>query len=165
MLYLIIFILFSSNIFLFFKVRKLEDKITGTYSSIRILSEHCDRNIKNIEQIKQKREENRKTYRYNREERYSKRYNREEKDFVYFMYSEEVDAIKIGVSKHPRIRLRQIRKRNHFRKYLSDVKIIKIEEGGFPREKELHGIFAESRIDGSEWFKPTVELTEYIGEK
>lgn len=82
---------------------------------------------------------------------------------VYFFHCQ--GFVKIGYSKDPLSRLRQIRSMDGT-KYpdgmdCSTATLITTEPGGFGRERELHAKFAHLRHTG-EWFTETPELTEYI---
>ncbi len=75
-------------------------------------------------------------------------------NFVYFMWDNDTGQIKIGQSKNPESRLRDIRAERpntELLTYLPDHSL----------ERELHIRFSGLRMDG-EWFKPSSELLQYI---
>ena len=82
---------------------------------------------------------------------------------VYFVRCQQY--VKIGISKDPQGRLRQIKNGGgaQFPRLL-DVgtsEIVALEPGGLTRERELHAKFAHLRHTG-EWFTEAKELTDYI---
>ena len=82
---------------------------------------------------------------------------------VYFFHCQ--GFVKIGYSKDPLSRLRQIRSMDGT-KYpegmdCSTATLITTEPGGFDRERELHAKFSHLRHTG-EWFTEAPELAEYI---
>jgi predicted GIY-YIG superfamily endonuclease len=82
---------------------------------------------------------------------------------VYFIRCQQY--IKIGISKDPAARLRQIRRGggSHFPRLLDveTAELIATEPGGLDRERELHQHFSHHRHTG-EWFTEAPELTQYI---
>tara|TARA_Y100001937_G_C7123804_1_gene333899 strand:- start:322 stop:1113 length:792 start_codon:yes stop_codon:yes gene_type:complete len=77
---------------------------------------------------------------------------------VYFIESLESKKIKIGTSKNPKARLKQLQTSNP-----SQLKILKVIPGGFAKEFQIHRKFSQSRVCG-EWFKDSEELRKYIEE-
>lgn len=74
--------------------------------------------------------------------------------------------VKIGVSKNPHTRLKQVRKANGGFAFpagldIEKSRLIATELGSFQRERELHAKFSHLRHTG-EWFTETPELTSYI---
>lgn len=74
--------------------------------------------------------------------------------------------VKIGVSKNPSLRLKQIRRggggfASPAGLDLTASELVGTELGSFTRERELHSKFAHLRHTG-EWFAETPELTQYI---
>ncbi len=82
-----------------------------------------------------------------------------DKPHVYFMQDIETEEIKIGVSKHPEIRRKQLisEKGNH-------IEILHIiPSGGTAEESRLHKQFRTYRTHG-EWFSPDTKLIGLIDE-
>jgi len=77
---------------------------------------------------------------------------------VYFIESLESKKIKIGTSKNPKARLKQLQTSSP-----SQLKILKVIPGGFPKEFQIHRKFSQSRVCG-EWFEDSEELRKYIEE-
>lgn len=83
---------------------------------------------------------------------------------IYIIYSRQLDAIKVGYSKHPEKRLSDLQVSNS-----TDLEIIHIEKGDIPKEKFIHSKLLKHKIRG-EWFKfnkecrneLSVYLDEYI---
>jgi hypothetical protein len=73
---------------------------------------------------------------------------------IYFIQDSESRAIKIGVSKHPIIRLRQLQTAHH-----SKLVLLKTMDGDAKGEWTLHQIFTRRK---GEWFEPTEELLSFI---
>lgn len=78
------------------------------------------------------------------------------KNYVYFIKNEKNGLIKIGQSKHPRKRVRQVA-----RDVDGDLRILATIEDHTPLELELHQKFHDCREHG-EWFRPEPELLAYI---
>ena len=96
----------------------------------------------------------------------------EQKDRLILLFSPEVyfircgQFVKIGASKDPQTRLKQIRRMNGSLAFpagldLMASELIATELGSFERERELHKQFAHLRHTG-EWFTEAPDLTEYI---
>jgi hypothetical protein len=77
-----------------------------------------------------------------------------EASFVYFALSGR--RVKIGISKNPRERLKSIRTGSY-----SKVNIYYVTPGGREKEKELHALFAQYRVNG-EWFIYAKEIQDWI---
>jgi hypothetical protein len=82
--------------------------------------------------------------------------------FVYFVQGG--DYIKIGKADNPAYRFSRLQ----FGGVImpegvkpSEIKMVGLERGGHERERELHGIFAGSRVAG-EWFHADESLVQYI---
>jgi hypothetical protein len=83
---------------------------------------------------------------------------------VYFIRCEQF--VKIGVSKDPYLRVKQIRRGvggalSPAGLERATSQLVGTELGGFDRERELHSKFAHLRHTG-EWFTEAPELTDYI---
>lgn len=82
--------------------------------------------------------------------------------FVYFVQGG--GYIKIGKADNPAYRFSQLLRGGVIIPEgvkPSEIKMVGLERGGHERERELHGIFAESRVAG-EWFCTDPSLVEYI---
>ena len=66
--------------------------------------------------------------------------------FVYFIADLEKDVVKIGVSKNPKSRLKQLQTSNS-----NKLALLGYIEGNFPEEKQLHLYFGKYKKEG-EWF-------------
>ena len=80
------------------------------------------------------------------------------KQYVYFMQDVETKDVKIGISKHPEERLKQV-------EYAEgrDLKLLHVcDTNGRCAETELHEKFEAYRLGESEWFLPDNEIFEYI---
>lgn len=86
------------------------------------------------------------------------RYKNKYPGFVYFIQGENGGAIKIGFSKNPDSRLRELQT-----SYPDMLKILCLVPGSYKAEKEYHENFKDIRLNG-EWFKPTKELLKEIEE-
>lgn len=75
---------------------------------------------------------------------------------VYFIQESSVGAIKIGVSKHPKKRAKELQDHS-----LYVITLLATVDGGYSVEFRLHQLFAHAYIRG-EWFRPVEELLEYI---
>lgn len=75
---------------------------------------------------------------------------------VYFIQQGEDGPIKIGFSKNPEARLKQLQPSTP-----APLRILRTIQGGRSREQSIHGRFQNDRLKG-EWFRPTPELLEYI---
>lgn len=78
---------------------------------------------------------------------------------VYFIREASIGAIKIGVSKHPKKRAKELQ--DHA---LHEITLLATVEGGYSVEFLLHRLFAHAYIRG-EWFRPVEELISYITEE
>jgi T5orf172 domain len=78
---------------------------------------------------------------------------------VYFMQTEEGWPIKIGWSRDPQARMRQLQTAHG--QLLRIIAVLPNVRIG--KERELHKQFAASRLQG-EWFQPSVELLAYMQE-
>jgi hypothetical protein len=79
--------------------------------------------------------------------------------FIYFIGSSRSQAIKIGFSaKYPTARLETLQISSPHK-----LKLLAVIRGNMRREKKLHEMFAESRLEG-EWFKSTPELRRFIND-
>lgn len=76
--------------------------------------------------------------------------------YVYFIEARESGAIKIGSTSNPTARLSALQTGSPVR-----LRLIGYTEGGEPEERRLHRLFEDSRSHG-EWFKPTIDLLDYI---
>ena len=74
--------------------------------------------------------------------------------YTYFIQNESGDAVKIGISKSPEQRLRNLQTAHH-----QKLKIVAIVEGN--REEEFHARFKKSKLRG-EWFKVDPEMAAYL---
>lgn len=80
---------------------------------------------------------------------------------MYFIKDPDSKAIKIGVSKNPERRLKQLQT-GDVGHNLYFMKLIKTNEM-FVLEKELHKRFRTDRISQKgEWFKPSKELVKFV---
>ncbi|WP_431129615.1 GIY-YIG nuclease family protein [Flagellimonas flava] len=68
-------------------------------------------------------------------------------DFVYFIGNRDLGFVKIGYSKNPKLRLRQIQTNCPF-----EVKLLKMESGNTENETRYHMRFSDHNTYG-EWFK------------
>jgi len=75
---------------------------------------------------------------------------------IYFIQAEGNNLIKIGIAINPKKRLRQLQSASPVKLHL-----LKIIEGSFPEERELHKRFKDTRTHG-EWFLPTQDLLDTI---
>ena len=75
---------------------------------------------------------------------------------IYFIEAIGQDRIKIGKTRDPKNRLRQLQTGSASKLQLLGVIVDKAN-----RESELHALFAEDRIQG-EWFRDTASLRSYI---
>lgn len=75
---------------------------------------------------------------------------------VYFIRAGESGPVKIGCSRNPEARRKQLQSAHAAR-----LVVLAIEPGGEEREQQLHREWAECRLEG-EWFAPTHELLAYI---
>jgi hypothetical protein len=75
-------------------------------------------------------------------------------DLVYFMRRQD-GHIKIGFSGNVEKRKKELER--HF----GSLDLLLTEEGGYPREQQLHRQFAEDRADG-DWFRPSDPLEQYL---
>jgi hypothetical protein len=80
----------------------------------------------------------------------------DESGLIYFIQHSEGNPIKVGKSRRPFQRLRQL-------EYTHGVElhIIHLEAGGRHREKQLHWRFRDFRVAG-EWFHPADDILQYI---
>ena len=79
-------------------------------------------------------------------------------DFVYLMQSELTGLLKIGISKDPIQRRRNLETAQG-----GKIELLKIIAGGKNIEKKLHEKFSTYRKDG-EWFENTAEIIDYFDE-
>ncbi|MSU01959.1 GIY-YIG nuclease family protein [Tissierella pigra] len=89
-----------------------------------------------------------------KETKYKKRY----KGFVYFIQGEYGGAIKIGFSKKPEERLKQLQTG-----YPDTLQILLLIAGNEKDEKRFHDEFESYRLNG-EWFKPDKFILDKINE-
>lgn len=68
-------------------------------------------------------------------------------DFVYFIGNRDLGFVKIGYSKKPKLRLRQIQTNCPFK-----VDLLKVESGNVENETRYHNKFSQYNTYG-EWFK------------
>ena len=76
--------------------------------------------------------------------------------WVYFIFDEDNQAIKIGRSTNPLHRLSELQVGNS-----KSLGLLKIIDGGAELEHKLHKKFKDLRLNG-EWFKATQELLQFI---
>ena len=93
--------------------------------------------------------------------------------YIYFILDTEYNAVKIGVSKNAKDRLRSLQSANlhplqilktiKFRRTSSDEKEAQAAAtmAGFKREKEIHTVF-DSHLIRNEWFRHEETLKEFI---
>ena len=81
---------------------------------------------------------------------------REQKSYVYFLLDKSNGAVKIGTTTNPNKRLKTIQCGHS-----QPLEILKVVEGGYELEAELHKKFVDYKILG-EWFKVHKNLTSYI---
>jgi hypothetical protein len=79
-----------------------------------------------------------------------------EGNIVYFIQAVDGGPIKIGHAVNPIARLRELQTAHH-----KELRILAVMDGGIAKEKEIHDIFADSRVRG-EWFKGTRMLIGWI---
>lgn len=75
---------------------------------------------------------------------------------IYFLQRESDGYIKIGHTGMHGVRFKDL-SRQH-----GELKLLGIEDGAYKREKELHTLFAEFRLNKTEWFRDEPSLAEYI---
>lgn len=78
---------------------------------------------------------------------------------IYFVQESSIGAIKIGVSKHPKKRAKELQDHS-----LYVIKLLATVDGGYSVEHALHHLFAHAYIRG-EWFRPVEELIAYIAKE
>ncbi len=83
----------------------------------------------------------------------------DEQTRVYFVQESSIGAIKIGVSKHPKKRAKELQDHS-----LYVIKLLATVDGGYSVEHTLHHLFAHAYIRG-EWFRPVDELIAYIAKE
>jgi predicted component of type VI protein secretion system len=76
--------------------------------------------------------------------------------WIYFAQASEGGPVKIGTSRNPAARIRELSVAS-----ATGLRLLTQEEGGRRDELELHRRFADARMHG-EWFQPVPELLEYI---
>lgn len=86
----------------------------------------------------------------------SKERCKKEISYVYFLEAQGLDKIKIGVSKNPEARLKQLMTGSP-----SALKLLAYYPGNEIEEKTLHEQFSDCRHDG-EWFHATKKLRVFI---
>ena len=83
----------------------------------------------------------------------------DEEKFVYFLYNNNKNAVKIGSANDPQERVKGIQSAN-----LDSLELIMTEKGGQKRELELHKMFEEYFIR-NEWFSCVGRLKKYVKKK
>ena len=78
---------------------------------------------------------------------------------IYFIGNTTESKVKIGYSKHPDKRLKEIQTTAPFK-----VSILKVIPGNFIEEKKWHRHFAWCKTN-NEWYTLTEELKEFINRK
>ena len=76
--------------------------------------------------------------------------------WVYFLRRSD-EAIKIGYSAQPKVRVTTLRGKH------GDLEVLALMRGGRDEERALHSRFAMSRLEG-EWFTATPELLAFVAE-
>lgn len=76
--------------------------------------------------------------------------------YVYFIKAEGLNRVKIGISKNPEERLKQLQIGSPFK-----LSLIATTPGNIELERSLHNKFSHIICDG-EWFHLTMELENYI---
>ena len=79
-------------------------------------------------------------------------YNKKYKGFVYFVQGESGGAVKIGFSKNPEIRIKELQTG-----YPDTLKILCLIPGNEQTEKRFHKQFDNYRLNG-EWFEPVQDV-------
>jgi len=80
----------------------------------------------------------------------------EPKSSIYFIELLGSEVIKIGFSRDPESRLRQMQTSNPH-----ELRMLKVISGGYEKEAEIHEKFSKNRVRG-EWFKASKKLRKYI---
>jgi hypothetical protein len=80
----------------------------------------------------------------------------EKATWVYFAQRGENGPIKIGMSKHPVSRVKDLGAAN-----AEGLRLLGVVPGGRRQEVELHTLFSGARLNG-EWFRPVLDLKDYI---
>jgi Meiotically up-regulated gene 113 len=75
---------------------------------------------------------------------------------VYFLQAEGTGRIRIGISRRPLERIKEIRAGSS-----ETLRLVAMIRGGKDKEAFLHDLFADARIHG-EWFEATPDLVSYI---
>jgi hypothetical protein len=76
--------------------------------------------------------------------------------WVYFAQRGEDGPIKIGMSKHPISRVKDLGAAS-----AEGLRLLGVVPGGRRQEVELHTMFSGARLNG-EWFRPVLHLKDYI---
>lgn len=76
--------------------------------------------------------------------------------YIYFIQSEIGGPIKIGITVHPRKRLKEMQAVNPF-----ELRFVALQRGTFFEEKQYHKQFANQRLHG-EWFGPSQKLSDLV---
>jgi hypothetical protein len=76
--------------------------------------------------------------------------------YIYFIVDYDKREVKVGYSKHPQQRLKELKTSNS-----GNLVLTKIVPGTRTDEKKYHKIFCHSKIR-REWFKLTPEIEEFI---
>lgn len=80
-------------------------------------------------------------------------------DYIYFIVDYDKKEVKVGYSKHPEQRLKELKTSNS-----GNLILAKIVPGTRIDEKKFHKVFCHSKIR-REWFKLTPEIEEFINRK
>jgi len=78
------------------------------------------------------------------------------KGYIYFIVDYDKREVKIGYSKHPQQRLKELKTSNS-----GNLVLAKVVPGTRIDEKKYHRVFCHSRIR-REWFQLTLEIEEFI---
>lgn len=81
------------------------------------------------------------------------------KGYVYFIVDYNKKEVKIGYSKHPQQRLKELST-----SYPGKLELAKVIPGTVKDERKYHQIFCHSKIC-REWFTLTPEIEEFINRK
>jgi hypothetical protein len=77
---------------------------------------------------------------------------------IYFAQANKGGPVKIGCTSNMELRRRTLEAH-----YGRKLELLATMEGGFPREMEIHKMFAHIRLGRTELFRPERELFEFIG--
>lgn len=78
---------------------------------------------------------------------------------IYLIVCRETQTCKIGYSKEPNKRLKQLKTGN-----ANTLELLHVQEGTIPQEQAIHKIFAQYRITG-EWFQYNDDIKLYFNIK